>query len=278
MTASSARAGWKVAAVTPRSANRSACRCRSPRPFPLAPDARRQPRPATLRIADFIAPKLECEFAFELARDLPPRPERAYSRDEVAAAIAALRIAVEIVDSRLPRGLGALAELADGFNNGAFVAGPALRDWHGVDFAGVEIVLTRSRGGRGARGRARQRRRSSTAIRSAPSSCSPTRQPSAARGCVAGDIVTTGSCTGAPCVRARALPAEFGRPSAASSCASVAGQRDLRTKPGGEASRVLDVVRARSSRARRSAPRVSARPTARRPADITEPSGTPCLR
>ena len=190
--------GWKVAAVTP--AQRESLGVPMPIAGPLlAPwmhDARAEP--PTLSAARFIAPKLECEFAFEFARDLPPRPERPYSREEVGAAIAALRIAVEIVDSRLPRTLGALAELTDAFNNGAFVAGPAIVDWQALDLGRVEIVLTRSRDG----ARAEVARGSGAAIldgdpfgtvvmlANAPAD--------AQRGLVAGAIVTTGSCTGAP--------------------------------------------------------------------------------
>ena len=190
--------GWKVAAVTP--AQRESLGVPVPIAGPLlAPwmhDARAE-RP-TLHAARFIAPKLECEFAFELARDLPPRPERPYSRDEVRAAIAALRIAVEIVDSRLPRGLGALAELTDAFNNGAFVAGPAIVDWRALDLGRIEIVLTRSHDG----SRAEVARGSGAAIlegdpfgtvvmlANAPAD--------AKRGLAASAIVTTGSCTGAP--------------------------------------------------------------------------------
>ena len=93
-----------------------------------------------------------------------------------------MRIAVEIVDSRLPRGLGALAELSDGFNNGAFVAGPRIHAWHGLDFAALAIVLTRTDAGASTGDRARQRApRSSTAIRSAPSCSSPTRRQARAR-------------------------------------------------------------------------------------------------
>ncbi|MEO8835648.1 MAG: hypothetical protein ABI364_02805, partial [Caldimonas sp.] len=104
--------GWKIAAVT--AAQRESLGVATPIAAPLlAPfmhDARRET--PVLRAAAFIAPKLECEFAFEFARDLPARPERPYSRKEVAEAVLALRLAVEIVDSRLPPGLGALAELA----------------------------------------------------------------------------------------------------------------------------------------------------------------------
>ncbi|MEO8309713.1 MAG: hypothetical protein ABI520_00945 [Caldimonas sp.] len=190
--------GWKVAAVTP--AQRESLGVPTPIAGPLLRpwmhDARAAP--AALSAAAFIAPKLECEFAFELARDLPPRPERAYSRDEVGAAMAALRIAVEIVDSRLPRGLGALVELADAFNNGGFVAGPAIAEWHGLDFARIGIVLTHTHEGASeevARGSGKAILDGDpfgtvVLLANAPAD--------ATRGLVAGDIVTTGSCTGAP--------------------------------------------------------------------------------
>jgi 2-keto-4-pentenoate hydratase len=190
--------GWKVAAVTP--AQRESLGVPSPIAAPLLRpwmhDARAAP--ATLSAAGFIAPKLECEFAFELAHELPPRPDRAYSRDEVRAAVASLRIAVEIVDSRLPRGLGALAELADAFNNGAFIAGPAIAAWHELDFARIEIVLTRSHDGTSeevARGSGKAILDGDpfgTVVLLANSPAD------AQRGLIAGDIVTTGSCTGAP--------------------------------------------------------------------------------
>lgn len=190
--------GWKVAAVTP--AQREALGVPTPIAGPLLRpwmhDARA--RPATLSAAGFIAPKLECEFAFELARDLPPRTARLYTRDEVRAAIAALRIAVEIVDSRLPRGLGALAELTDAFNNGGFVAGPAITDWHELDFARIGILLTRTHAGASAevaRGDGKAILDGDpfgtvVLLANAPAD--------AIRGLRAGDIVTTGSCTGAP--------------------------------------------------------------------------------
>ncbi|MEO5843711.1 MAG: hypothetical protein ABIQ33_02605 [Caldimonas sp.] len=190
--------GWKVAAVTP--AQRESLGVPVPIAGPLLRPWMHDARAAAvvLSAAAFIAPRLECEFAFELARDLPPRPGQAYSRDEVRAAIAALRIAVEIVDSRLPRGLGALAELADAFNNGAFIAGPASPDWHALDFARIEVVLTRSHGGASeevARGNGRAILDGDpfgTVVLLANTPADAT------RGLAAGDIVTTGSCTGAP--------------------------------------------------------------------------------
>jgi len=193
-----ATGGWKVAAVTPvqRESLGVSTAIAGPLLAPWLHDARRAP--PTLRLAGFIAPKLECEFAFEFARDLPPRPHRPYSRDEVRVAIAALRIAVEIVDSRLPRGLGALAELADAFNNGAFVAGPAFADWHAIDLGTIEIVLRRDHDGASdeiARGSGKAILDGDpfgtvVLLANAPAD--------AHRGLVAGTVVTTGSCTGAP--------------------------------------------------------------------------------
>jgi 2-keto-4-pentenoate hydratase len=191
-------AGWKVAAVT--SAQRETLgvdvAIGAPLLQPWMYDWRNSA--AELRIADFIAPKLECEFAFELARDLPPRPSQPYSRKEVEAAILAMRIAVEIVDSRLPRGLGARAELADSFNNGAFVAGPRIHAWHGLDFKALAMVLTRTHGdaveeiarGSGAAILDGDPFGTVVMLANAP--------PASTRGLLAGDIVTTGSCSGAP--------------------------------------------------------------------------------
>ena len=191
-------AGWKIAAVTP--GQRAALGVDRPIGAALPACSMHDARlaPARLRGADFIAPKLECEIAFELGSDLPPRPGRAYSRAEVRAAVAALRVAVEIVDWRIPRGLGALAELADGFNNGALVAGVARTGWDGIDLGGVDIVLVRRQDGRDdevARGSPK------TILDGDPFGTVvmlANAQPDAGRGLVAGDIVTTGSCTGAP--------------------------------------------------------------------------------
>ncbi|MEP6739467.1 MAG: hypothetical protein ABJA61_03760 [Caldimonas sp.] len=190
--------GWKISAVTDE--QRRALGVDVPLGAPLMSawmhDA--SARPPEFRVADFIVPKLECEFAFEFARDLPPRIGKPYSRAEVESAIAALRIGVEIVDSRLPRGLGALAELADAFNNGGFVAGPSIRDWHRLDFPNLGIVLTVTRGG----ATSELARGSGRAILDGDPFGTvvllANAQPPGSGGLRAGQIVTTGSCTGAP--------------------------------------------------------------------------------
>jgi 2-keto-4-pentenoate hydratase len=203
--------GWKVAAVTAAQRETLAVDAAIGAPLlqPWLHDVRR--RAAELRVADFIAPKLECEFAFELARDLPPRPGQPYTRKEVAEAMLAMRIAVEIVDSRLPRGLGALAELSDGFNNGAFIGGPRIHAWHGLDFAALAIVLTRAESqtseeiARGSGAAILDGDPFGTVVQLANA------PPASTRGLLAGDIVTTGSCTGAPRLPgAGAYRADFG--------------------------------------------------------------------
>jgi 2-keto-4-pentenoate hydratase len=128
---------------------------------------------------------------------LPARAD-AYSREEVAQAIAAMRIAVELVDPRLPRGSGALAEIADGCNNGAFIAGPRTHDWRSVDFAASRIDLTAS----DARGRSSELAHGSgRAILDGDPLGAVVMLANAqppGPGLRTGDVVTTGSCTGAP--------------------------------------------------------------------------------
>jgi 2-keto-4-pentenoate hydratase len=204
--------GWKVVGVTPE--QRRALGVDRPLGGPmLAPWMRDATAgEASFRVAEFIVPKLECELGFEFARDLPPRPDRPYARDEVEAAIGALRLGIEIVDSRLPPGRGGLAELADACNNGGYVAGPSIRDWRSLAFAELGIVLHRSHEGR----TAEIARGSGAAILEGDPFAAvvmlANAQPLGSGGLRQGTIVTTGSCTGAP-----ALPgpgryrADFGR-------------------------------------------------------------------
>ncbi|MFG1261567.1 2-keto-4-pentenoate hydratase [Xanthobacter aminoxidans] len=99
------------------------------------------PAPAEAPLSRFIAPLLECEFAFLLGQDLPPR-ETPYTLEEIADAVAALIPAFEIADGRVrPDAPGAL-RLADSMGNGAFIPGPPVTDWHALDRAGpVTLVI-----------------------------------------------------------------------------------------------------------------------------------------
>jgi 2-keto-4-pentenoate hydratase len=190
--------GWKVAAITPEQQQAMGVAQPVGAPLPAAYMHDAAGAVARLRLADFIAPKIECEFAFQLGHDLPARAA-SYSRREVEAAVEALRIAIEIVDPRLPPSSGTLAELADGFNNGGFVAGPIRHDWHGLAFALTSIVLTRAEG----HGQAQEIARGSghAILGGDPFGAVvmlANAQRQNGRGMRAGDIVTTGSCTGAP--------------------------------------------------------------------------------
>ncbi len=190
--------GWKVSAVTP--AQRDALGIDQPIAGALLGPWLRNANGgvASWRVAEFIVPKLECELAFELGSDLPARPGQPYTRDEVRSAVRCLRIGIEIVDSRLPPATGTLAELADAVNNGAYVAGPAFTDWASLDFARLGIVLTRSHAG------------VSTQIAAGSGAAIldgdpfgtvlmlANAPPGGRPGLRAGEIVTTGSCTGAP--------------------------------------------------------------------------------
>jgi len=191
-------AGWKIAAITPEQRRTLGVAQPIASAIPLAMISDASLGPASLRFADFIAPKIECEIAFEFRRDLPPRPAQTYTRREVAAAIEAMRLAIELVDPRWPAGSGTLAELADGFNNGALVAGAAHADWDATDFARLAIVLVREHEGR----RDEVARGSAAAILDGDPFATvvmlANAPPDASRGLRAGDIVTTGSCTGAP--------------------------------------------------------------------------------
>jgi 2-keto-4-pentenoate hydratase len=192
-------AAWKIAAITPEQRRSLGVPQPIAAAIPLARIHDASAGPATLRLADFIAPKIECEIAFEFRRDLPPRPARPYSRHEVAAATGAMRLAIELVDPRWPAGSGTLAELADGFNNGALVAGARFADWQGIAFAEVDIVLTVTAPGGSSRELALGSARAildgdpfATVVMLANA------QPEHSPGLKAGDIVTTGSCSGAP--------------------------------------------------------------------------------
>ena len=91
---------------------------------------------ATDRVpADFLhLIGVEAEIAYRFARDLPPR-EAPYSREDVLAAIGAIHPVIEILDTRFVA-LGAadpLSHRADHQNSGALAVGPAVSEWRGID-------------------------------------------------------------------------------------------------------------------------------------------------
>ena len=100
--------------------------------------------PATLSLGANGMRVVELEFAFRLARDLPPRGH-AYSMDEVMASVASLHAAIEIPDSRfLDFSTAGPAQLiADSACAGLFVWGSAATaDWRTLDLATHPVSLS----------------------------------------------------------------------------------------------------------------------------------------
>lgn len=164
--------------------------------------------PAEVAIVPLQMPAVEGEFAFRLGRALPPR-EAAYARAEVAAAIDAAAGAIELVGTRIAGGLagkGRFLTTADGGVNIALVVGHWTTAWRGLDLkthrVSVQINGEARGSGEGARALgdpmnvmvwlANQLARSG-------------------RGLLAGDIVSTGTCTGLDRVRpGDRVTADFG--------------------------------------------------------------------
>jgi 2-keto-4-pentenoate hydratase len=78
---------------------------------------------------------VEVEVALRLARGLPARPARPYTHDEIAAAVDAVLVGVEILQSRFA-GDGFppfLLHAADNLGNAGYVVGDATRDFAALD-------------------------------------------------------------------------------------------------------------------------------------------------
>ena len=97
--------------------------------------------PATISAASCVGAMVEPEFAVRLGADLARRAE-AYSRDEVTAAIAAVHLAIEVAGYRVaPPEINPLYMIADNGANAAFVVGPEIAGWPGVDLIGAPVEL-----------------------------------------------------------------------------------------------------------------------------------------
>ena len=138
-------------------------------------------------------PGIEAEFAVGIAADLPRRAEP-WTREEVEAAVAWVGPAFEIVGTRLEGGLagaGMLA-IADGGANIDFVCGPTGSQWCNADLTAHPVTL-RINGVEVASGH------SGMLVFGGPVSgvaWLANHPELGARGLKAGDVVTTGTCTG----------------------------------------------------------------------------------
>ena len=87
---------------------------------------------------------IEGEFALRLGRDLPPR-EAQYTRDEVEVAIDGVAPVLEVVGSRLAEGIangGRFRVTADGGANVSLITGEVISNWRRFDLPGHELCLT----------------------------------------------------------------------------------------------------------------------------------------
>ena len=86
---------------------------------------------------------LECEIAFLIGEDLPPR-DKPYTREEVVAAIASCHPAIEELESGLidPKAANNFSALADLQMHGGFIYGPACADWQSIDWAKETVTLS----------------------------------------------------------------------------------------------------------------------------------------
>lgn len=86
---------------------------------------------------------IETEIAFRLGRDLPARATP-YSRDEVLDAVAAAFPVIEMVESRYtdPRAVGPMEALADCIAHGGLVCGPDVAGWRGMDLPNLVVRQT----------------------------------------------------------------------------------------------------------------------------------------
>lgn len=132
-------AGWKVGATNPGA--QAAFGLREP-VYGRLLNQRRLPDGATLPVATLIHPRVECEVAFILARDLSGpgvTPELAL------AAVEGMVAAFEIVDSRTEGWAAKMPEMiADNVFQARYVLGERLVPVADVDLSALEVVLVRN--------------------------------------------------------------------------------------------------------------------------------------
>ena len=99
--------------------------------------------PARFGPATLLTRGLECEVAFRLQRDLPPRQE-SYTDREVAAAVAGMLPAVEIVNSHFKDWLNLPLPMviADNGTDGPLVLGEEVAAWAAIDRVALPVTLT----------------------------------------------------------------------------------------------------------------------------------------
>jgi 2-keto-4-pentenoate hydratase len=133
-------AGWKIGCTSERA--QKALKTDGPFPGPLYAE-RLYKSGVHLETLPENSRTTEPEIAFTLARDLPVR-DRAYSVDEVLAAVASVHPAIEIVNPRCPKGFDDVVEwyIADGGLNHALVLGDPVKPLSREDYAKVKVNVS----------------------------------------------------------------------------------------------------------------------------------------
>lgn len=101
------------------------------------------PSPAIVPVFSAHGPHVEAEFVFRLGESLPARTA-VYTPDEVRNAVDAVCPGIEIVGARIPGGLGgagALMIIADSGVNIAFVYGAPVVEWQEIDLGRQQVRM-----------------------------------------------------------------------------------------------------------------------------------------
>jgi 2-keto-4-pentenoate hydratase len=101
--------------------------------------------PATIRKADYVNVRVECELAVRLGRDLPKEP-KPYTRDSVRTGISQVMAAFELIEDRHAdyKTTKALSLIADNAWNGGIVIGQAIELPKALDLNGIGGTLKRN--------------------------------------------------------------------------------------------------------------------------------------
>lgn len=151
----------------------------------------RYPSPARLQHAALLDPLVECEFFVTLGRDLPSRP-KPWTMDELIEAIATVHAGIEVAECRfLTASMPPLpAVYADGCASGRYIYGGEIVSWR-AGLSGIDVRLAVD-------GQPRRTGKGADVMGDplVPLLWLVERLRQLGRGLVAGEMISTGSCTG----------------------------------------------------------------------------------
>lgn len=131
--------GWKLGATTPYWQKRAGLK------EPMAGrllEGSVHHGSTTLEGRGFHLRMVECEYAFHLGVDLPPR-DAPYGLEEVSRAVDAVHGCIEVADSRYDRGLmvDTPSLIADNVLAGAYLVGPAIANFRSVNLVHAPVRI-----------------------------------------------------------------------------------------------------------------------------------------